>query len=255
MVRGSLVVALCVAATAPRLAWGQSLKGSSLAVAKAYTAALEIGAPFAKTAAHVEQLVKAGTLVEVRPGPDLTLNGVSFPYATPALDAALAKLSARYRAACGEQLVLTSLVRPLDQQPANASRRSVHPAGTAADIRRSKNERCLVWLETALLELEGEGAIEATRESRPPHYHVAVLPQRAPPRDRDVDPAEAERVAEAPAGGLHTVAPNESLWAIAHRFGTTIDAIKALNGLADANIKAGQRLAIPLRSSREASPE
>ena len=53
---------------------------------------------------------------------------------------------------------------------------SVHPTGMAADLRRSDSSGCRQWLETVLLDLEGKGVIEATREQYPPHYHVAVFP-------------------------------------------------------------------------------
>jgi LysM repeat protein len=248
--RGPWVVTLCVAVAAlPRLAAAQSLRGSSSAVARSYSAAVALGLPFAKTAAHVEQLVEAGKLVEVKTGPSLALHQVSYPYATPALSSFVTALASRYRQACGEQMVVTSLVRPLDQQPANASEHSVHPAGSAVDIRRSKTESCLVWLERELLTLEGAGEVEATRESRPPHYHVTVLPQQQVARGRGADPATARGGGDAAASGTYQVAPNDSLWAIARRFGTTIDAIRALNRLDETQqIVAGQRLAIPPRA-------
>ena len=86
------------------------------------------------------------------------------------------RLSEQYRAACGERLVVTSLTRPITRQPPNASVISVHPTGMAADLRRSDSSGCRQWLETVLLDLEGKGVIEATREQYPPHYHVAVFP-------------------------------------------------------------------------------
>jgi hypothetical protein len=58
----------------------------------------------------------------------------------------------------------------------NASAISVHPTGMAIDLRRSDSSGCRQWLETVLLDLEGKGVIEATREQYPPHYHVAVFP-------------------------------------------------------------------------------
>lgn len=251
------ILALCLAVAAlPRLADAQSLKGSSAAVARAHAAAVALGVPFAKTAAHVDQLVAAGKLVEVKAGPSLALNQVSFPYATPALAAFVNALAARHRQACGEQLVVTSLLRPLDQQPANASERSVHPAGLAADIRISKNQRCLDWLERELLQLEGAGEIEATRESHPPHLHVSVLPRQPVARGPDAVPAAIRGAPSAAPGGTYEVAPNDSLWAIARRFGTTIEALRALNHLDESQqLVAGQRLAIPPRAGDAPPPQ
>ena len=86
------------------------------------------------------------------------------------------RLSDQYRDACGERLVVTSLTRPITRQPPNASAISVHPTGMAVDLRRSDSSGCRQWLETVLLDLEGKGVLEATREQYPPHYHVAVFP-------------------------------------------------------------------------------
>jgi hypothetical protein len=54
---------------------------------------------------------------------------------------------------------------------------SVHPTGMAVDLRRPSG-RCLTWLRRTLLAAERRGAIEATEERHPPHFHVAVLPDR-----------------------------------------------------------------------------
>ncbi len=101
---------------------------------------------------------------------------MSFSYARPEVKTFLEQLSCAYHAACGEPLVVTSLVRPISRQPWNASPISVHPTGMAVDLRRSDRHGCRQWLESTLLALEGEGMIEATRERWPPHYHVAVFP-------------------------------------------------------------------------------
>jgi hypothetical protein len=86
-------------------------------------------------------------------------------------------LAAAYRAGCGERLVVTSGARPLARQPRNASPKSVHPTGMAVDFRRPRTPACLTWLRKALVDLEGTGAIEATEERHPAHFHVAVLRQ------------------------------------------------------------------------------
>jgi hypothetical protein len=101
---------------------------------------------------------------------------VSFPYARPEVRTFLEQLGHAYRAACGEPLVVTSLVRPITRQPWNASPISVHPTGMAIDLRRSDRRGCRQYLESTLLALEAEGMIEAIRERWPAHYHVAVFP-------------------------------------------------------------------------------
>ncbi len=44
---------------------------------------------------------------------------------------------------------------------------------------------------------------------------------------------------------LYTVERDDSLWYIANRYGTTVDAIKTLNGLTSDNLQIGQQLIIP----------
>ncbi|HTE17785.1 MAG TPA: hypothetical protein VK689_05310, partial [Armatimonadota bacterium] len=60
------------------------------------------------------------------------------------------------------------------EQPGNAHKLSVHPAGMAVDFRISKNAACQKWFEKALLAMEQKDVLDATRERNPPHYHVAV---------------------------------------------------------------------------------
>lgn len=58
--------------------------------------------------------------------------------------------------------------------------------------------------------------------------------------------AAAEAPSGAPAASSHTVAPGESLWKIARRYGITVAELAARNTLpTDARLKAGQTLAIP----------
>jgi hypothetical protein len=48
----------------------------------------------------------------------------------------------------------------------------------AIDLRKPTRGSCLRWLRETLLAIEGEGAIDATEERRPPHFHVAVFPRQ-----------------------------------------------------------------------------
>ena len=45
----------------------------------------------------------------------------------------------------------------------------------------------------------------------------------------------------------HTVISGDSLWGIARKYGTTIEAIQAANGLTNTTIRTGQQLSIPGR--------
>jgi hypothetical protein len=158
---------------------GQSLQGSRASMDAQVREADRHGFTRLRNPTHVRGFVVAGILVPVRSSRDLTvLPSVSHPYARPEVQLFLTRLSAQYRAACGERLVVTSLTRPLSSQPRNASPRSVHPTGMAVDLRVPQNRQCRQWLERVLLQLEGAGVLEATRENNPPHYHIAVYPRQ-----------------------------------------------------------------------------
>jgi len=155
----------------------QSLRGSPASLDRQYAQAQRHGYTFLRRPADVQRFVELGLLVPIRPGPAYDLAQVSFPYARPEVKLFLERLGTQYRAACGEKLVVTSLVRPTTRQPPNAADRSVHPTGMAVDLRRSNKASCRQWLERVLLQLEARGVLEATRENRPPHYHVALFPR------------------------------------------------------------------------------
>ncbi|MFK7909805.1 MAG: LysM peptidoglycan-binding domain-containing protein [Akkermansiaceae bacterium] len=48
-------------------------------------------------------------------------------------------------------------------------------------------------------------------------------------------------------GASHTVVSGDSLWGLARKYGTSIEAIQAANGLTNTNIRTGQTLTIPGR--------
>jgi hypothetical protein len=170
----SAVLATLVAPAAE----AQTLRGSRTAMQTQNRVAHDHDYTFLRDAAHVRRFVDLGLLVELRGNANYELASVAFPVARPAVKLFVERLSAQYRSACGEKLVVTSLTRPLSQQPRNASDLSVHPAGMAVDLRISSNARCRAWLERTLLSLEGAGVINAIRERFPPHYHVAVYPRQ-----------------------------------------------------------------------------
>lgn len=221
---------------------GQSLRGSNWSVTLQYRTAHDHDFTFLGTGRSIQNFVEKGYLVEITGSPHYTLANVSYPYARPEVKLFLERLSAQYRAACGERLVVTSLTRPRSDQPNNASRRSVHPTGMAADFRRSNQPGCRRWLEATLLDLEKQGVLEATRERWPPHYHVAVFPKpyaryvAALPDPTLPEPAEVLR---------HRVRRGDSLWSIARDYGIDVDSLKQANNIAGNRIYAGQTLRIP----------
>lgn len=230
----------------PATTLGQSLRGSPASLDRQDAGANRNDYTYIRTPKQLRHFVAEGWLVELHESQDLTLHGVSYPYARPELALFLRRLSAQYRAACGRKLVVTSLTRPVSRQPRNASKRSVHPTGMAADLRHSSSRTCRRWLEKVLLQLEGAGILEATRERYPPHYHVALFTQRYTnyvSRLQSERSATTERAVLAKAS--YEVRSGDSLWTIAHDHGTTVSQLQQINGLEGSRIYAGQVLEVP----------
>ncbi|MDH5758819.1 MAG: DUF5715 family protein [Gemmatimonadota bacterium] len=231
-------------------AQAQSLRGSDRSLDRQNRAAIQHDFSFLETGAQVRKFADNGWLVRIRPNEDVELHAVSFPYARPEVELFIRRLGSQYRAACGERLVVTSLTRPATRQPRNASGRSVHPTGMAVDLRYSRDRRCRRWLEGVLVDLEKAGILEATRELRPAHYHVAVFPRQYAAYVRRMETRAVARMTVAQARGRveapYTVRPGDSLWTIARRHDTTVDELKAINQLPGSRIYAGQVLTVPL---------
>ena len=238
----------------PGTAGAQSLRGGSAAMQEQHQQAISHDYTFLRNSSHVARFVELGLVVRLGDNFDYRLdNEVSFPYARPEVRTFVERLSNQYRNACGEQLVVTSLTRPQSRQPRNSSRLSVHPTGMAVDMRRSSSRACRAWLEDVLLHLEATGAVEATRERNPPHYHVAVYPRQYASYVAGLEARarrEAEvRVAEVgppPAVVRYEVRSGDSLWGIARAHGTTVDRLTSANNLRGTRIYAGQLLDVPL---------
>jgi len=154
------------------------LAGSHTSMVRQHQAAIDLDYGFVKSASDVERLVASGELTRVAPNANVTLSGVSYPYARPVTWSFIERLAKQYRDATGTPLVVTSLTRPTSAQPRNASPLSVHPAGMAVDLRIPADSAALAWLEKKLLSLEEAGAIDVTREYHPPHLHIAVFPEQ-----------------------------------------------------------------------------
>lgn len=242
----SLVLFFGPVVPAPGALHGQSLRGGTVSLDRQERQAREHDFTYLTSPAQVERFVKAGYLVPVRANRNFDLHAVSFPYARPETRLFVQRLSAQYRRACGEKLVVTSLTRPTSRQPYNASSRSVHPTGMAIDIRRSSSRACRLWLESVLLSLEKNRVLEVTRERRPPHYHVAIFPR---PYARYVENLEARRAdTRVASSGVvdYRVRRGDSLWDIAQDHGTTVDRLKSENNLRGSRIYAGQLLRVPV---------
>jgi nucleoid-associated protein YgaU len=155
------------------------------------------------------------------------------------------RLGAQYRDACGETLVITGAVRVARRQPLNASEQSVHPTGIAIDLRKPRVTRCRTWLRSTLLELEGDGVIEATEEYSPPHFHVVVFPVDYTRHVARLTRRAAARTSRTSARRTYTVRRGDSLWGIAERYHTTVPRLKAANGLDGSTVRPGQVLVVP----------
>jgi hypothetical protein len=178
MALGAVLATAAVAAVAASAeASSASLRGSRAAMEQQNRVAKDHALDFFRTAPEIHAAVTRGDLVELTGNADYEVaDFVRYPYAHPAAVLFVERLSAQYRDACGQKLVVTSAVRPQDRQPRNAHALSVHPAGMALDLRVSDREACRSWLENALLNLESRAVLNGIREFHPPHYHVAVFP-------------------------------------------------------------------------------
>jgi hypothetical protein len=162
----------------PATAHPGELRGSPASMARQHEVAVAERYEFLADSAAVAALVREGRLEPLTGNADYALSRqISYPYARPEVRSLLERLAAEYRAATGEPLVVTSLVRTTHRQPRNAHKLSVHPAGMAVDLHPPASATARAWLERALLSLEDAGVLDATRERRPRHYHIAVFPE------------------------------------------------------------------------------
>ena len=87
-----------------------------------------------------------------------------------------------------------------------------------------------------LLQLEKRGVLEATRERRPPHYHVALFSNQYA--------AYVDRITSG-SGGTYVVRSGDSLWGIAQDAGVSVASLRRANGMSDNTIFPGQKLTLP----------
>lgn len=247
-------ITLCFAATS---AFAQSLAGSKASMIRQNRQANQHDYTFLQTSGQVREFARAGRLVRLSGNSNYRVADVSFPYARPEVKTFVERLASQYRGACTEPLVVTSLTRPASRQPRNASPLSVHPTGMAVDFRASSRPACRAFLQETLLNLEARGVLEATREHRPPHYHVSLYPKQYASylagRGAAVQIAKNEgksqgTAAKAVSKKRYRVGRGDSLWTIAQRHGTSVSSLKNLNGISSSRLKPGMMLSIPARS-------
>ena len=247
-----LVFALAIFVMISSAAQAQSLRGTWQSLDKQNREAKRQDFTYISNSSQVYRFVDAGLLVALYGNENYELKAVSFPYARPESKLFIERLSAQYRRACREKLVVTSLTRPLSNQPRNASSRSVHPTGMAMDLRRPNGGPCREWLDSTLLYLEGRDLIEATLERRPPHYHIAVFPnQYRGYVARVAKMSESQLLAEMADNSTYMVRRNDTLWRISKRFGTTPEHLQRVNDLKSSMIYPGQVLKVPAVATRD----
>ena len=197
--RTRITLALTLIAAAPAAAdVPVTLRGSPASMVRQHDVAKQVEAPFVKTLEQIPDLESAGELVPLVGNDSYGFaGGVQAKVARPEMRTFVERLSAQYRAACGERLIVTSLTRATANQPHNSHPLSIHPTGLAVDFRISQSAACRGWLEGTLLALEDRGLLDITREKSPPHYHVALFPEAYAAHVERLVAAEAAAEAEA----------------------------------------------------------
>lgn len=100
--------------------------------------------------------------------------------------------------------------------------------------------------------VEPEAAAAATPVPPTPLPFVEAPPAAETPAAEEAEAPGRKAVAEAPSGATHKVAPGESLWRIARRYGLTVAELAARNNLPpDARLKAGRLLSVPAPRAAE----
>lgn len=172
-----IVIFIFVVQWATLSASAASLSGSKASVNRMARQARLHGFTRLPDGEMLKDFVKNELLVLMEGNNDYHVDGqVSHPYVRPAVKTFVERLSAQSRATCPNGLTLTSLTRPIDEQPNNASAKSVHPTGMGIDFHVPTERQCKAWLENTTLKLEDINVLEVTLERSPPHYHVAVYP-------------------------------------------------------------------------------
>jgi nucleoid-associated protein YgaU len=220
----------------------QNLQATADSMALQKKQAERHGFEFFGTPEDVYAAVEQGLLTSVESNEHFILKEVSFPFTRPEVKSFVELLAEKYHEACGEELVVTSLTRPKNRQPRNASKQSVHQAGMAIDIRRSWNRNCRRWMADMLLTLEVNGVLDAMLEWHPQHFHVALFPSQYRQRGSEILES-GERT-------HYQVTRGDTLWKIAKSHNTDVLAVKEMNGLRSSRIYEGQILRLPASGRR-----
>jgi murein endopeptidase len=102
------------------------------------------------------------------------------------------------------------------------------------------------WLADVFGRSGGKGIIQHERRHKD-HFHVRFFNPRAQERGRVAYPVLVETGAAPPPMVKHRVRPGETLGSLARRYGTSVSAIRAANGLRSSRLRAGRSYTIPIR--------
>lgn len=102
------------------------------------------------------------------------------------------------------------------------------------------------WLNDIFGRAGEKGIIQHERRHKD-HLHVRFFNPRAQEHGRIVYPVLVETGAAPPPTVKHRVRPGETLGGLARRYGTSVSAIRAANGLRSSMLRAGRSYTIPIR--------
>jgi len=102
------------------------------------------------------------------------------------------------------------------------------------------------WLNDIFGRTSEKGLIQHERRHKD-HLHVRFYNPLAQEHGRIVYPVLVETGAAPPPMVKHRVRPGETLGSLAQRYGTSVNAIRAANGLRSSRLRAGRSYTIPIR--------
>jgi murein endopeptidase len=102
------------------------------------------------------------------------------------------------------------------------------------------------WLNDVFGRMSEKGIIQHERRHKD-HMHVRFFNRRAQEHGRIVYPVLVETGVAPPPMLKHRVRRGETLGALAGRYGTSVSAIRAANGLRTSRLRAGRSYTIPIR--------
>ena len=140
-----------------------------------YLYALAHEIPFLETPKAVDEAFARGELMDLRENPNLRFYKVSYYYVKPSTKIWLDKFEFESRPVCGDELWVTSAMRPVNMKLWNSSPISVHPTGMAVDLRIPKRNDCYKWFLSHFDRDKKLGLIDYIIEKVEPNFHVAVL--------------------------------------------------------------------------------